>query len=320
MRRLGAGRARLIWAAVIPIVLWVLVRALGLERGFPLVPLIAYTPYLTVPALLGLAVAAALRNWAAAIVAALALGGLVTVLLPRAVGDAEAVPPDAVPLDVLSVNIHHGTASVGDLLEMVERREAEILSVQELTPKFARELERRGIERLLPHRVVSVRRGAAGGGVYSSLALRRLTAPPLAAIRMPRASVRLPDGGSVRVVAVHPYPPNRSSVDLWRAGLDSLPATNPAGPPWILAGDFNATLDHAELREILDSGYRDAAEVTGEGLTPTWPARRRILPPVTIDHILADPRICIADYAVETLLGSDHRTVYARLAVPDTKE
>ena len=42
----------------------------------------------------------------------------------------------------------------------------------------------------------------------------------------------------------------------------------------ILAGDFNATLDHAEFRALLDRGYVDAADAVGDGLTPTWPARR----------------------------------------------
>ena len=42
----------------------------------------------------------------------------------------------------------------------------------------------------------------------------------------------------------------------------------------LLVGDFNATLDHAALRRLLDTGYRDAASVVGQGMTPTcWPIR-----------------------------------------------
>ena len=40
----------------------------------------------------------------------------------------------------------------------------------------------------------------------------------------------------------------------------------------ILAGDFNATLDHPELRAVLDRGYVDAADAASGGLKPTWPA------------------------------------------------
>jgi endonuclease/exonuclease/phosphatase family metal-dependent hydrolase len=40
------------------------------------------------------------------------------------------------------------------------------------------------------------------------------------------------------------------------------------------------------------------------------------LPPVTIDHVLAPHRLGVAGYAVADLPGSDHRAVFARLAVP----
>jgi len=133
---------------------------------------------------------------------------------------------------------------------------------------------------------------------------------------MPRAVLELRGARRVRVVGVHPYPPERGQIGNWRAGLQSLPPTGAGGAPWGLAGDFNATLDHAELRDVLDRGYRDAADVTGMGLTPTWPAAGSHLPPVTIDHVLADRRLSIAEYAVEDMPGSDHRAVFARLSVP----
>ena len=63
-------------------------------------------------------------------------------------------------------------------------------------------------------------------------------------------------------------------------------------------------------------GYRDAADVAGEGLEPTWPQDEYRSPPVTIDHVLADRRIGFADYDVLDLPGSDHRAVFARLVLP----
>jgi endonuclease/exonuclease/phosphatase family metal-dependent hydrolase len=131
---------------------------------------------------------------------------------------------------------------------------------------------------------------------------------------MARAEVQLPDNRRVRVVDVHPYTPKRQLIDRWREGLESLPSTG-AGTPWLLVGDFNATLDHAELRDVIDRGYRDAADTTGQGLTPTWPKGRVLPPPVTIDHILADKRFLIGDYGVDPLPGSDHHAIFARLAL-----
>ena len=78
----------------------------------------------------------------------------------------------------------------------------------------------------------------------------------------------------------------------------SRPAT-PDGPLRILAGDFNATLDHALLRRLLATGYVDAADRAGEGLVGTWgPYDGDRIPPVVIDHVLVDRRIGVRGVSV----------------------
>lgn len=300
-----------------PTLLWALIRVFGLEQGFPLVPLLAYTPFVAVIALLVSGIAVALRNWAAAVVAAIATACLLAAVLPRAFGDRAEIPAGATELNLLSANIHHGTARPAALMALIARHDPDLLAVQELTPRFAHELEQAGIRRLFPHVALSLRFHVSGAGIYSRLPLRPLEEAGSFGFRMPRAEVQLPDGRSLRIVNVHPYTPKRGQIDRWREGLESLPSTGPAAP-WVLIGDFNATLDHAALRDVIERGYRDAADATGDGLIPTWPKGRVVLPPVTIDHVLADERFLIADYAVETLPGSDHRAVYARLALPPT--
>ena len=316
MARAGARRYWLIWAAVIPVAVWAAIRLFGLERGFVLVPLMAYTPYAAVAALLVSGIAIALRNWVAGAVAVLATACLLAAVLPRALGSRAEVPPGAMTVDVLSSNIHLGGAGVGALMDLVRTRDPDVLALQELTPAFAQKLERAGIERLLPNSVLSVRRQASGGGIYSKFSLRRMRENASYGFRMPRAEAQLPDGSALRIVDVHPYTPQRSLLTRWYDGLESLPSTG-EGTPWVLVGDFNATLDHAELREVIDGGYRDAADAVGEGLFPTWPRRRLLPPPVTIDHVLADRRFDIADYAVAELPGTDHRAIYARLVLPE---
>ncbi|MDQ2630585.1 MAG: endonuclease/exonuclease/phosphatase family protein [Actinomycetota bacterium] len=297
--------------------LWTLVRVFGLEAGFPLVPLMAFTPYAAIAALLVAGVATALRNWAAAAVAGLATLCLAIAVLPRAVGDGTVEAAGRETFTVLSANIHHGTAEAEALVDLVDRYEPDLLAIQELTPGFDRRLRLAGLDRQLPNEVLETRRGVSGSGIYSSLPMRKLTAPQVFAFRQPRAVLRLPDGRRFRVVDVHPYPPQSHHVEQWTAALESLPATG-EGVPWVLVGDFNATLDHSLLREILDRGYRDAGDVAGEGLEPTWPADdwASRAPGVTIDHVLADERLGVVDYEVEELPGSDHRAVFAELAMP----
>ena len=75
--------------------------------------------------------------------------------------------------------------------------------------------------------------------------------------------------GALRVVAFHSVAPVPGAVPEWRDDMALLP-TWCAGPtPAIVAGDFNATLDHSLLRAGM-AGCGDAAAQRGDGLVPTW--------------------------------------------------
>ena len=312
---MGARRYWPIWAAAIPVALWASIRALGLESGSLLTSAMLFTPYAAVAALLVAGAAAALRNWAAAAVAAVATACLAVAILPRAIGDEVARAGGHQTLTVLSANVYRGSADVGALIEIVDRVHPDLLSIQELTPSFAGRLGRAGIHRRLRHSVLMAQSKGLGAGLYSSLPLSPLPGRTDFLTRMPRASLLLPDGRQLRLISIHPLPPDRD-VDRWREALESLPSAG-IGDPWILVGDFNATFDHAEFRDLVDSGYRDAGDATGDGLEPTWPGPDE--GPwglITIDHILADNRLGVAEYGVQDLPGSDHRAIHARLVLP----
>jgi endonuclease/exonuclease/phosphatase (EEP) superfamily protein YafD len=313
--RTGAGRYWPIWAAAIPVALWALIRAFGLEGGNLLTSAMFFTPYAAIAALLVAGVAVALRNWAAAAVAAVATACLAVAVLPRAIGSETARAAGQETLTVLSANVYLGTADPAALVALVDRYHPDLLSVQELTPSFARRLREDGIDRRLPHSVLMAQPKGHGAGLYARFPLTPLQHQTHFLFRMPRARIGLPDGRRLRLVAIHPQPPNMS-VGRWREALESLP-TPGTGIPWVLVGDFNATFDLAQFRDLVDSGYRDAGDVTGKGLEPTWPGPDES--PwglITIDHVLADPRLGIADYGVEDLPGSDHRAIHAQLVLP----
>ena len=315
----SARRNWLVWFVVLPVGLWALIRLFGLDSGFPLATMMAFTPYVAVVALLVAGIAVALENWVAATVGTLAALCLAALVLPRAIGDGTVEAAGRETIGVLSANVHHGTADAAELIALVERLDPDVLAIQELTPSFAAELERAGLGERLPEAVLKLERGASGSGIYADLPLRDRgeVEPTPFPFRMPRAEVEMPDGRRVRLVDVHPYPPGRGHIGVWEAALESLPPAG-RGAPWVLAGDFNATLDQSELRAILDRGYRDAGDVAGEGLEPTWPDGDfdHPLPPVTIDHVLADRRLDIVEYSVEDLPGTDHHPVYTVLVLP----
>jgi endonuclease/exonuclease/phosphatase family metal-dependent hydrolase len=315
--RTGARRYWWIWSAVIPILVWTAIRIFGLESGYPLVAMMAFTPYVAIAALLVAGVAAALRNWAAAVVAAMATLALAAVILPRTIGSETAEAAGHETLTVLSTNIHHGTADPDAIVALVDRYRPDLLSVQELTPHFAGELRAAGLYERLPQRMLRVNRGASGAGLYARLPLRPLAHQTRFFFRMPRAVLTMPDGRRLRVVGVHPYPPLSKKMGAWQAALESLPGAGD-GTPWVLAGDFNGTLDQAEFRDVVNRGYRDASDVTGKGLEPTFPTMgHRLMPPsIAIDHVLADRRLGIAEYGVDDLPGSDHRAIHAVIVLP----
>lgn len=300
---------------MIPTALWALIRAFGLEGGNQLTSLMWFTPYAAIAALLVLGLAIALRNWAAAAVVVVATAYLAAAVLPRTIGSETVQAAGHETLTVLSANVYLGTADPTALVALVDRYHADLLSVQELTPSFARRLRRAGIGRRLPRSVLMAQPKGHGAGLYARHPLTPLPHQTRSLFRMPRARIVLPNGGQLRVVAVHPQPPNMG-VDRWKEGLESLPVPGP-GAPWVLVGDFNATFDQAEFREIVDGGYRDAGEATGKGLEPTWPGPDEF--PwglMTIDHVLADQRLGVVEYGVDDLPDSDHRAIHARLVFP----
>jgi endonuclease/exonuclease/phosphatase family metal-dependent hydrolase len=303
------------WIAAIPFAAWAVIRLFGLDGGYPLEAMMPFTPYVAAAGVAAVALALALRRWAPAAVAAVATICLAAVVLPRQFGDDTVSAAGHRTLNVLAANVHRGQADPAGLVNLVDELHPDVLTIEEYTPRFGRELTAAGLDSRLRHRVVDAAPSASGTAIYSRYQLRRL---PTAAYRfkMARAEATLPGGRRLRIVAVHPFPPiKRSVTGEWENVLATLPSGD-HGTPWILAGDFNATFDQAPFRELVGRGYRDAGETAGKGLDGTFPADSLLPPPITIDHILADERFGIVEYEVEPLPESDHHAIFAELALP----
>jgi endonuclease/exonuclease/phosphatase (EEP) superfamily protein YafD len=304
------------WCLAVPFAAWALVRLFGLERGFPLVPLAAFTPYVAVGALMTVAAVAILRVRGALVAAGAAAILLLALVVPRAVPGGQVAEPDGgVELTVMTANLHFGDADPDALVSLVREADVDLLTLQEVPPGAVRGLRRAGLERVLGETVVSTTPGAGGGAINARAPLTATgNVGRAAGFRMPGAVMRM-SGASFAVVSVHPVPPTGGeSQGRWRDALRALPAAGEGREFGLLLGDFNATLDHSELRRVLERGYVDAADVTGAGLVPTW--SRGLAPPLTIDHLLVDERVHVADTEVRALPGSDHRALIADLVAP----
>jgi endonuclease/exonuclease/phosphatase (EEP) superfamily protein YafD len=306
------------WVAAGSVAGWGAARLAGADRirglEAPTAALLSFTPQVAAAALLG---APLLRRKGAAATAALTGAALTAVVLPRTIRRPQ--PPAGGPaLRVLTANLLAGQAAGDTIIRLVRQKDADVLFVQELTDAGATRLKLAGLGDLLPYEVTDTRGDSArGSGIYARHPLTSGLEFRPAYHAQPTARLSLPSGQVAELVCVHAHPPNpptsRRMAARWREELASLPA--PSDPPRVLAGDFNASADHANFRRLLRQGHVDAADEMGQGLVPTWApwGRLRLL---TLDHVLVDPRCAVLATSVHYLPGSDHRAVYAEFRLP----
>ena len=310
----------MIWLLLTPGLLRAILRLSGWDRGF-LVQLFAFTPYVAAWVWLPVIFAATGRHWAAGGLALVAAVILTACVLPRAVPGRG--PSGGVALQVMTSNLLFGRADPATVVRLVRDHDIEVLAVQEFTPEAQAGLRAAGLDDLLPYSSLAAETGTTGSGLYSRFPVTAAGAHRNGGGFMQAYGTIQPPGSDPLIVeSAHPNAPFAvSALNDWREDLAKQPHADPDGPARILLGDFNATLDHAELRDLISHGYRDAAVLAGKGLVPTWGPYHgpRRLPPVTIDHVLVDARIGVRDVRVHRVPDSDHRAVLAWLRVPTAK-
>ena len=194
--------------------------------------------------------------------------------------------------------------------------------VQELTPQAVDRLSAAGLDAIFQYRWLDPRGGASGVGLWSRFpmhATRRIDGYSMAFVS---ARIRVP-GISIdpSVLVAHLPGPWPQPIDDWRRDIDRLPATldevaeETGGGAVVVAGDLNSTIDMRPFRDLLRNGYRDAAEQSGAGIKPTFPADWRLPPFLAIDHVLT--RGCTAT-SLRTIKipGSDHRGLVVTVVIP----
>jgi endonuclease/exonuclease/phosphatase (EEP) superfamily protein YafD len=321
VRERRSRRGAAAWALVACWAVWLALRLTGADRvpagAGTLVPLITFLPYVAATSMVPAVCALLLRRRAAAAAAAVVMVAFAGVLAPRVLPDGAGRARGPV-LRVLTANLLDGLADPRALVDLVRRTRADVIALPELNHATVRALDAAGLGRLLPYRVTDIRPEARGNGLYARYALRPLgdvAGRGAAGLAMPRALLRIPGHPAVEVVAVHSNPPlTPVRTRQWDRDLRALPPPA-ASTPRVLAGDFNATLDHARMRDLLAAGYRDAAAAAGKGLVPTFGGSLS-RPPITIDHIVVDARVGVRAVSVHPVPGSDHKAVAAELRLP----
>jgi endonuclease/exonuclease/phosphatase family metal-dependent hydrolase len=304
------------WLLVVPGLVWAVLRLGGWDRGI-LVQLLSFTTYVAAWAWLPLIFALTRRQWPAALVALIAAVALTVLVLPRALPGRS--PATGVRVQVMTSNMLLGGADPKAIVDLVRAHDIDVLAVQEFSPEAEAGLKAAGLDQLLPYSSLGAEAGASGSGLYSRFPI---TDPGVSrnggGFNQAYGTITPPGAEPLLVESAHPAAPySVAALKDWHADLIAEPHADPHGTARILLGDFNSTLDHAELRNLISHGYQDAAATVGSGLVPTWGIYHgpRYLPPITIDHVLVDERIGVREVKVHRIPRSDHRAVLAWLAV-----
>ena len=137
---------------------------------------------------------------------------------------------------------------------------------------------------------------------------------------LPTVVLRPDDGSGPTLIAVHAVSPIPGEFDNWKADLDWL-ADTCMGDNVIMAGDFNATLDHmsglAASATTAMGDCADAALASGNGAVGTWPTTLPALLGSPIDHAMATENWRVTGMRVvqnHDGSGSDHRPIVAQFA------
>ncbi len=263
---------------------------------------------------------AAARWLAATLVVAALLFLHLSWLAPWYTGEA-AQPAAAAPrVRIMTANVLRGVTSPEDLMRTAREADADVVVLQEISSSWWKQAAGADLRRDYPHVAgVPDDPGAEEPGtvVLSRRPLGRTQQVPTNGDSFV-VPVRLGER-TVDLLAVHPRNPTR--IPLWLADQDTLAQSIKVRRPAVMAGDFNATFDHAQMQRYRDRGFRSADELLDSGWSPTWPdhSRRSIgdigLPRlIQLDHVLVWRSLTVTDVAHLELPGSDHRAVVAEIA------
>jgi endonuclease/exonuclease/phosphatase (EEP) superfamily protein YafD len=300
-------------------------RVTNTDATTPVTQVLAFWPWLFAPAVLATVLAAFARSLTGLTWGIVLLGLLAWYVEPYGrVSEPHGTP--VADVRVLEANVHVGEAAPA-LVETMRKEHPDLVFVPECTPACTAALDkafgagtdagagsRAGKPGTYPYRV-----GEQSGEsvILSRYPLHAAPSVP-GTLAMPGAVAGIA-GHQVRLQLAHPMPPKPRGVDLWRTELgrlrDFAASAVRAGGPVVLAGDFNASQDHAAFRRILDTGLRDSARLAGAPRTPSWPSATTPTFGTQIDHVLVSKDFSAGEARFLRLAGSDHRALLTRLTL-----
>jgi len=308
-----------------------------LERTYPIAQIVSFRSLMVVGfgvvlvlALL-LAIARPLRGFAAALAIIALVAGVANagILVSRGMGSDTLPAKGADSIRVMTWNTAGAATSPDDIARTAVAMDADIVTLPETTIATGEQVAL--AMRALGHRMWAyhTQYGAHGWDASSTTLL---ISPRLGTYSVIESSadgtsntstvpsaVAMPTSGSGPViVAAHAVAPRQEYMQRWRHDLQWI-ADQCAAKDVILAGDFNATVDHMSGFGV-DGGTmgrcHDAVGATGNGAVGTWPTSLPAWAGAPIDHVMATSDWKATGSVILRSLdgkGSDHRPLVVQL-------
>lgn len=312
-----------------------------LERTFPVAQIVSFRGLLVVVlgavlviALL-LAIARPLRGFALslALIAVVAMVANATIVVTRGLGTESLPPQTEDSIRVMTWNTAGSATDPDAIAKIAVAMSADIVTLPETTietgEKVALAMRDLGHPMWAHYTDYPSTRWDAGSttllispelGEYavieSSVDGTSNTSTVPSAVAMPIT------GDGPIVVAAHAVAPRQSYMQYWRYDLQWL-ADQCVDDNVIMAGDFNATIDHMRNMGV-DGGTlgrcHDGAAETGNGSVGTWTSAVPALVGAPIDHVMASSHWKPTGSLVLTSMdgsGSDHRPLIVQFEPVD---
>jgi endonuclease/exonuclease/phosphatase (EEP) superfamily protein YafD len=214
---------------------------------------------------------------------------------------------------LMSLNMYNGGADARKVAQRAER--ADIVILVEATPGALQDLKPFGWDERFPYSLGDPKDGFTNTAVYSRFPLRQSKLIDNTSFQQWETTVRVPDVGSIRLMAVHPCNPYCGG-DRWNAEHQLLneAISDNLDQPLVVAGDFNAVDDHGPMQALRRLGLKSATDVAGSGWLPTYPADERFPPLLPIDHVMINKELTATSVTSFAITGTDHRGLFATLA------
>jgi endonuclease/exonuclease/phosphatase (EEP) superfamily protein YafD len=338
VRRLLGSLVALVVAAGAAVLTWPSV--FGVERVFPIAQVISFRAPLAavmIAATLLMLLFALIRPVRAlALVLALIFGvsgGVnAAVLAQRGLGSEDLPAKTEASLRVMTWNTAGSATSAESIAQFAVGMQADVVTLPETTIDTGAqvaEMMRDMGQPMWAHHAEYGEYGITGWDATSTTVLIRPELGDYSVIEssldgssntstVPSAVAMPTSGDGPIIVAAHAVAPRQNYMTQWRSDLQWL-ADQCAGDNVILAGDFNATLDHMTGMGV-DGGTlgrcHDTASESGNGGVGTWPTDAPAMLGAPIDHVMATPDWTVSGSVVMRSLdgsGSDHRPIVVQL-------